>query len=469
MTKPIEHTGMVRYLSGKLVPLSTGIALLIAVLAPVTFWTLAHRNLQHMVSLYAEDLADHLREVALESPALWKYQTYKFIAIADRFHPTIDVSGFRVLDEKGEPISGRDYQKVDWGKPGRSLPVVEELKVTLGVAPVMFNNVRVGTVEVLADDTRLLRTNAIIFGFSLLVGTVLAVLVYRFPVRVVRGMEREIGALIVSLRRSEENYRSLNEELELKVEERTGQLLEAQEELVRREKLATLGQLSGSVGHELRNPLGVMSNAIYFLRMVHSGADETTKEYLDIIKHEIDNSQRIITDLLDFARTRPPRTKVVTVPELLAESLGRCTVPGNVDLRTEIPDVLPGVRVDPLQMGQVLQNLIANAVQAMPNGGSLRISARKERGTADEGRIPRASDPGPDDDFVEISVADTGEGIASDNMKKLFQPLFTTKAKGIGLGLVVSRNLVETNGGRIDVTSRYGEGTTFTVILPAEG
>ncbi len=255
---------------------------------------------------------------------------------------------------------------------------------------------------------------------------------------------------ITERKHAEEETRILNEELERKVEERTRQLLDTQEELVRKEKLATLGQLSGSVGHELRNPLGVMNNAIYYLKAITTDDDETLKEYLDIIKNEIDTSQRIISDLLDFSRTKSPQTKEITVRELLNESLGRCTIPKNVVLQTKLPDTLPSLRLDPLQIGQVLQNLITNAVQAMPDGGSLTLKC----------------DDNLKDGTLKISVIDTGEGITPENMKKLFQPLFTTKARGIGLGLSVSRNLTEANGGTLEVTSRPGEGSTFEVILP---
>jgi len=269
--------------------------------------------------------------------------------------------------------------------------------------------------------------------------------------------------------RAEEQVRRLNEELELIVEERTRELVNAQEELVRKEKLSILGQLSGSVGHELRNPLGVMSNAVYFLQMVLADADETTREYLGIIKKEIDNSQRIITDLLDFARTKTPQARAVTALELVNESLGRCAIPDNVELRNELPDTLPKVSVDPLQMGQVLQNLVTNGVQAMPGGGALIVAARLV-GAPPCGCPQTGGHGGPPlQDFIEISIADTGEGITPENMKKLFQPLFTTKAKGIGLGLVVCKNLTEANGGRLAVESRLGAGTTFTVVLPARG
>ena len=120
-----------------------------------------------------------------------------------------------------------------------------------------------------------------------------------------------------------------------------------------------------------------MNNAVYFLKTVVADADETVKEYLDIIKHEIDGSQRIITDLLDFARTKTPEARPVVVRGLVTESLGRCPIPENIDVQTDIPDTLPQVNVDPFQMGQVLQNLITNAVQAMPEGGTLTVAARR--------------------------------------------------------------------------------------------
>ncbi len=291
----------------------------------------------------------------------------------------------------------------------------------------------------------------------------------------IRERDVELRVEIAERKRAEEQTSKLNEQLELKVSERTRQLLEAQEELVSKEKLATLGRLAGCVGHELRNPLGVMNNAVYFLKSVMTGADDTVGEYLDIIKHEIDISQRIITDLLDFSRTRPPQTRSVTVRELVNESLDRCEIPENVRLLTQLPDYLPCLRVDPLQMGQVFQNIITNAVQAMPAGGNLMIGARmaegpglKDQGSAGPGSAPETSDSGKEGAFLEISVEDDGEGITPENMKKLFQPLFTTKARGIGLGLVVSRNLTEANGGRIEVESCPGEGTVFVIALPIE-
>ena len=266
-----------------------------------------------------------------------------------------------------------------------------------------------------------------------------------------KALFKEIGRRVADGLSSVLFLRDLRESEE-RLRQKIVELQAAQEELVRKEKLAILGLLAGSVGHELRNPLGVMSNAVYFLKMVLEEADETVQEYLGIIKKEIDTSLRIITDLLDFARTKPPKLQTVTARAIIDESLGRCTLPNNVELDDEVPATIPPLKVDPLQIGQVLQNLITNGVQAMPAGGTLSLRGSRE-----------------DVDTVRLEIADTGEGISPENIKKLFQPLFTTKARGIGLGLVVCRNLTETHGGRIEVRSEPGKGTVFAVLLPVAG
>lgn len=244
--------------------------------------------------------------------------------------------------------------------------------------------------------------------------------------------------------------KKMEEELEIKVEERTSQLMKAQEELSRKKRLEILGQLAGGVGHELRNPLGVISNAVYFLKTVLPDADETVKEYLNIIKDEVDNAKRIISDLLNLSCTITPQPKAISVHELVCPILVKCVIPENVTVQIELPETLHDVLADPHQMGQVFQNLITNALQAMPEGGILQIRAEED----------------PASRTVKISVMDSGKGISPENIEMLFQPLFTTKARGIGLGLAISRRFVEANRGRLEVESREGKGATFTVTLP---
>ena len=249
---------------------------------------------------------------------------------------------------------------------------------------------------------------------------------------------------------AEEKLKEYSEHLEDMVEKRTGELRDAQEQLIRKEKLAILGQLAGGVGHELRNPLGVISNAVYYLKMVLPDADETIKEYMDIISSEVRNSEKIVSDLLDFSRIRQMEKEEIEIIELVTRALEKQPPPENVKVVTQIPADILSVYVDIRQLGQVLINLISNACQAMPEGGRLTIQAKGDR------------------HGVRLSIADTGSGIPEENMEKIFDPLFTTRARGIGLGLAVSRNLIEANGGRIEVKSEDGKGSTFTITLPAK-
>ena len=262
-----------------------------------------------------------------------------------------------------------------------------------------------------------------------------------------------IGSIsdITERKRAEDAQKEYSTRLETDVAERTRELREAQEQLVRQERLAILGQLAGSMGHELRNPLGVISNAIYFLKISQPDADDKIKEYLNIIENETRTSDKIITDLLDFARIKSVDRQLVSVPELIHQTLNRFPVPPAIELVLNIPPDPPQILADPHHVVQVLGNLTVNACQALPAiGGRLEISVALLN------------------DMVSIAVHDNGVGISPENMNKLFEPLFTTKIKGIGLGLAVSRKLIEANGGRIEVQSEAGRGSTFTVFLHLE-
>ncbi len=257
---------------------------------------------------------------------------------------------------------------------------------------------------------------------------------------------------IAEIKRAQEGLKAYSEKLEEMVEERTHDLREAQDQLVRQERLAVLGQLAGGVGHELRNPLAVMSSAVYFLKLIMPDADDRVKRHIGIIENEIGNADKIITDLLDFSRIKSVDREPVPASELVHRALERYPVCDPLTVFVEIPPDLPPVDVDPRQIVQVLGNLLTNACQAMPEQGSVTI--RAERRTVE-------STP-----MVGILIRDTGTGILPEHMGKLFEPLFTTKPKGIGLGLAVCRKLVDANGGRIEVQSKPGKGATFTVLLP---
>jgi len=253
---------------------------------------------------------------------------------------------------------------------------------------------------------------------------------------------------ITRRKQAEEAIRAYSEKLEDMVEERTRELRAAQEQLVQREKLAVVGQLAGGVGHELRTPLGNIKNAAYFLNMVLENPDAEVREMLGILEKEVQASERIINSLLDFARGKAPALCTINANQLIQETLAGLVVPAGVAVRSRLEKSQSTIQADPDQLRVVLSNLITNAVQAMPEGGQLDIETKVVK------------------EELAISVADTGVGIPPENLDKLFEPLFTTKSKSIGLGLTLAKTLVEGYGGRIEVESVPGKGTTFTVCLP---
>lgn len=265
-------------------------------------------------------------------------------------------------------------------------------------------------------------------------------------------LSRAFDQMTEDLKARTEELKEHSENLEKMVEERTKQLRDAQEELVRQEKLAVLGQLAGGVGHELRNPLGAIKNAAYFLNMVLEEPEPEVKETLEILEREVSTSERIISNLLDFARPKPPTRRKVDVNDVVQGALSRVAVPENIEVVTQMEETLPQILADPDQLGQVFGNIILNAIQAMPEGGQLLVKSEV-----------------PSPEQLSVSFTDTGTGIPEENLSKIFEPLFTTKAKGIGLGLAISKTLVEDHEGTIEVESTVGTGSTFTVKLPIGG
>ena len=267
-----------------------------------------------------------------------------------------------------------------------------------------------------------------------------------FPVEISQSpLETEDGVLVMSAIRDISDRKRAQEALE----EKTRALEAAQEELVRRERLATMGQLAGSVSHELRNPLGVIKNSVYYLKMVVPD-EERVRKHLDILEREVATATRIITGMLDFARTTPATRVPTDLNGLVRDELDRPIVPDSIRVEQALAENLTSVMVDPDQIRLIMNNLISNAIQAMPDGGVLTVRTR------------------PLEDALEVTVADTGSGIASDHLERIFEPLFTTKSKGIGLGLSLAKRLAEANGGTIRVESALGHGSRFVVELGRE-
>jgi len=230
------------------------------------------------------------------------------------------------------------------------------------------------------------------------------------------------------------------------LEEKTRALELAQEEIVRQERLATLGQLAGGVSHELRNPLGVIRNSVFYLKMVLP-EDERSRKHLAILDREVGTATRIISGMLDFARSIPPTQAPTDLNALVRDELERLAIPDSIRVEQALTEGLAPVMADADHIRLLLDNLVSNAIQAMPDGGVLKIETRPLEGG------------------TELNVEDTGIGIPPEHLERIFEPLFTTKSRGIGLGLSLAKRLAESNDGRIRVVSAPGGGSRFTVEL----
>jgi len=236
-----------------------------------------------------------------------------------------------------------------------------------------------------------------------------------------------------------------------------------------RDRLAALGQMAAGLAHEVKNPLGAIKGAAQLLgdpsHDVKLGKADL--EFVSIILEEVERLDRVVGSVLDYARPSKGDVGAVDVNAVVKRTL---TVLASdrteeCELRTELTEALPPVRADAEQLRQVLINLVRNAVQAMGGQGTVQVVTRlrSERSSAALGRDPAA----PPTDWIEIAVRDEGPGIAPQVQKNLFVPFFTTKDRGTGLGLAISQRVVEEMGGRIEVVSRPGAGSTFSLVLPA--
>jgi len=241
------------------------------------------------------------------------------------------------------------------------------------------------------------------------------------------------------------------------VDQRTAELNQSlqtlrrtQDQLVHSERLAAIGELASAVGHELRNPLAVISNALYLVRRATSSStNPRVVQNLDTADREVSAATLIVSDLLEYSRSREPMLSEVDLTDLMDEALSVAPHPDTVAVDWQAPSEPVTGPADRDQLRQVFLNLLSNAYDAMPDGGSLALNVNRES-----------------DGHVRIEVRDTGTGMADETRARIFEPFFTTKARGVGLGLAVTNRIVTAHRGRIEVETGPGLGTTFTVHLP---
>jgi signal transduction histidine kinase len=226
-------------------------------------------------------------------------------------------------------------------------------------------------------------------------------------------------------------------------------LEQQQEQLVRSDRLATVGELAAGLAHELRNPLAGIAGALHVLAG-RLAPDDPSRALLADVQAQIVRMDKTLTDLLQHARPAQPQMVVLDINGLLEHSL-RFLPRGNVEVVRQFDESLPPLEGDPHLLHQAFLNVLVNARQAMPQGGRLTLRTRLER---------------PGGRAVQVLISDTGVGIAPEHLGRIFQPFFTTKSQGTGLGLAIAARVIEGHGGRIEVDSAPGRGTTFTIALP---
>ena len=229
----------------------------------------------------------------------------------------------------------------------------------------------------------------------------------------------------------------------------------AEELLLRQEKLSAMGSLASIVSHEIRGPLSVIKNSSEFLKLrLGKSLDEKVSRHLKILKEEVNTADKIIDDILGFARVKDLALTSVDIGAIVEATIRRVSIPEDVEVICKLSTDIPPAPIDVSQMERVFLNITTNALDAMCKGGMLTIVAREETHAKHEGG------------FVAISFQDTGTGISKEDLAKVFEPLFTTKSKGTGLGLATCQNIVRAHKGEIQVESDIRKGTTVTVKLP---
>ncbi|MGZ4846223.1 MAG: sensor histidine kinase [Halobacteriota archaeon] len=253
----------------------------------------------------------------------------------------------------------------------------------------------------------------------------------------------------------EEQLTQYSEHLEELVAQKTA-------ELKRAERLAAVGQMAAMVGHDFRSPLQAILNTTYqgrkqvdlidaSLEPTEAPLTQQLRDGFDKLNEQVTYMNVMVTDLLDFAQTPKPKIVRVRVEQLVEDALRLVAAPANVAVERRLDPSLLAIDVDPFLMQRVLTNIIANACQAMPEGGTLSITTESNGQSAS------------------IEVRDSGIGIPPENLGKLFEPLFSTKSGGVGLGLAIVQSIIKAHGGSITVTSTVGRGATFYITLPLRG
>ena len=251
------------------------------------------------------------------------------------------------------------------------------------------------------------------------------------------------------LQQEKDDLAGLNQSLQIRVGSRTKELRTALNELIKKERLAAIGQMASIVSHEIKNPLAVIKNAIYLIKArLGSNVDVKIAKNFKVIDEEITQANSIIEEILGYARTREQILTTIDLSLYAREILSSYPIPKNIELTTYFYTQELPVTIDTEEMKQALRNIIANAIEVMPKGGMLVVKTKLMR-----------------DNYASLSITDSGPGIPENLQEQIFTPFFTTKARGTGLGLAVVKKVCARNKVEFKLKSEVGKGTKMTFVF----
>jgi len=451
-----------------------------------------HHLLIEQDDLYSREAIDVISELKKK---VGEYKNHELKSLSGEKNDEIELLDRILGDVKGLEVIN-EFMK-DYMKTGRfdrdSLIGLEEYAYGIEESTDKINKVHLSRIKKLIEES--LTNMWIIFfiylvfiiigGLSIYAGHIMLLKNVVYPIktlafatiefaegklnkRVYTGSRTEIGQLYNSFNRmaeklqaNDEFLRKFNEELERKVRERTVELQNANEELlktqnalIRTEKIAAVGQIAAGVTHEIKNPLNSLSiNAQMLIReLAHKfGPDSSAHESAMLIKSEINRINDILEEFVKFAKFPEPRlldNNINQVVKEVADLISESAKDSGITIALSLQENIPLIKIDNWQVREVLINLTQNAIRAMKDGGELALESL----LADENVI--------------IRVRDNGEGIPETNLGRIFSPFFSTREGGLGLGLSIVQRIVESHGGRINCTSKMGEGTVFELYFP---
>ncbi len=407
-------------------------------------------------ALYFDDVerARHLSELVQAMPEVDRYRV---------FNP----SG-RILVDSDTPKYGAgaiDRESLETVLDGRTTTLSREGQIHV-VSPISVGENVLGGVVVSLDTAAIApRVRQMVLGnirqgaIAIVIGIVLAFLLARWltlPVRRLTASVRRVAAGDLSFKaenpRGDEigDLAEAFEEMCHDLSASRAELEATHDRLVRSERLAVLGQLAGGIAHEVRTPLGVLTNSIFSLQRLLPGADERRGQILERMSRAVRAANRIVSELLDYVRAPALEAESFDLVPVIERALAALETPDTIELDLRLGDRSRMIRGNADHAEQILSNLITNAVQAMPEGGRLTLRCYRF------------------EDQIITAVSDTGVGIAEEDHAKVFAPLYSTKTTGIGLGLAVAQKFATMYGGAVDFDSEVGVGSTFRLIMPAD-